>query len=477
MLENIETILRLQCRLDPKRPIIVGVSGGPDSLCLMEVLRQSGYHIIAAHFNHQLRSEADFDAKSVEQTASRLMIASVVERADVRAFAEKEGLSIEEAARTLRYRFLFEQARRLNAQAVAVGHTADDQVETILMHFIRGAGLSGLKGMVYRTLLPTFDNTIPVVRPLLDVWREETEVYCASHGLRPHYDPSNDSFNFLRNRLRHALIPTLETYNPRFKEVVWRSGKSLTSDHALLTETLAEWWKKCMIQETDDYVMLDLPFLQARTVGLQRNLIRRAVERLMPGQETVFAVLDRAASFIADSKRARMDLTGGLILFREGDALYVAKPDAQLPFDRWPQMPAQTDSLPVALPGHLDVAGGWKFSAERWRLPALAWEQSSRNDDRFQVWLDAENLPKNLELRARRPGDVFEPLGMRGHEQKLSDFFINSKTPQRARDRWPLLCSGDQVIWVPGYRPAEPFRLKKESRRIVYFSLTHPPEK
>jgi len=172
-----------------------------------------------------------------------------------------------------------------------------------------------------------------------------------------------------------------------------------------------------------------------------------------------------------------MDLTGSLILFREGDALYIAKPDAHLPFDRWPQMPAQMDSSPVSLPCHFDIAGGWRFSSERWRLPALAWEQSSRNDDRFQVWLDADGLPNDLELRVRRDGDVFEPLGMKGHSQKLSDFFTNAKTPQRARDRWPLLCSGDRVIWVPGYRPAESFKLKQESRRIIYFSLTHPAEK
>ncbi len=477
MLENIESILHIQCKLDPKRPIIVGVSGGPDSLCLMEVLRESGYHIIVAHFNHQLRLEADNDAKAVEDTASRLMLSSVIAGADVRAHAETESLSIEEAARNLRYRFLFAQAHRLKAQAVAVGHTADDQVETVLMHFIRGAGLNGLKGMAYRTLLPIFDPDIPVIRPLLDVWREETEVYCASHGLRPHYDPSNESFNFLRNRLRHALIPTLESYNPQFKEAVWRSVQSLSSDHALLTETLDAWWKKCAIQETNDFVMLDLSFLVTRSAGLQRNLIRHAVERLIPGQETVFAVLERAAAFIADSARVRMDLTGSLILFREGDALYISKPDAQLPFDRWPQMPAQMDSSPVSLPGHLNIAGGWKFSSERWRLPALAQEQSSRNDDRFQVWLDADDLPGGLELRVRHEGDVFEPLGMKGHSQKLSDFFTNAKTPQRARDRWPLLCSGDTVIWVPGYRPAESCKLKGESLRVVYFSLTRPSDK
>src|SRR5436190_8520243 len=185
MLENIPSILRNQCGLSRDRPVIAGVSGGPDSLCLMSILRKAGYHVIVAHFNHKLRPDSDADANIVEQTASRLNIASVIENGDVHAFAEQEKHSIEEAARILRYRFLMAQARHFKAQAVAVGHTADDQVETVLMHFLRGAGLAGLKGMTHRTVLQTFDAEIPIVRPLLDSWREDTVVYCAANGFRP----------------------------------------------------------------------------------------------------------------------------------------------------------------------------------------------------------------------------------------------------------------------------------------------------
>ncbi len=301
MLESIELILHDQCKLDKSKQIIVGVSGGPDSLCLMEILRQAGYQIIVAHFNHKLRESADVEANAVEQTSARLMIPSVVESADVSSYAKDNSLSLEEAARNLRYRFLFMQAHRLNAQAIAVGHTADDQVETVLMHLIRGTGLAGLKGMSYRTILPTFDAEIPIVRPLLDIWREETVAYCAANGFRPHYDPSNDSLNFLRNRLRNILIPTLETYNPKFRGAVWRTAQSLNSDYDILKETLSENWKKSLILQDNEYVMLDLSFLSQCSAGLRRHIIRRAVESLMPGQETVFSVLERASNFIADS--------------------------------------------------------------------------------------------------------------------------------------------------------------------------------
>src|SRR5574339_187830 len=257
MLENIDSILTETCGLNRDLPIIAGVSGGPDSLCLMNVLRMAGYRIIVAHFNHKLRTDSDTDANIVEQTAARLNLVSVIQSGDVRAFADSGKFSIEDASRILRYRFLMEQARRYHAQAVALGHTADDQVETVLMHFVRGAALVGLKGMNYRTIIQMFDPAIPIVRPLLDTWREETVVYCATNGFRPRHDPSNASLDFFRNRLRHLLIPTLETYNPRFREVLWRTSRYLAGDYEILSGVLDEVWKMCTVQESEEFVAFE----------------------------------------------------------------------------------------------------------------------------------------------------------------------------------------------------------------------------
>jgi len=474
MLENIDSILSEKCGLRRDRPVIAGVSGGPDSLCLMNVLRKAGYRIIVAHFNHKLRPDADADANIVEQTAGRLNIASVIQSGDVRAFADAEKLSIEESARILRYRFLMEQARHFHAQAVAVGHTADDQVETVLMHFIRGAGLAGLKGMNYRTIIKMFDPEIPVVRPLLDMWREETIVYCATNGFRPRHDPSNASLDFFRNRLRHLLIPTLESYNPRFREVLWRTSRSLAGDFEILSELLDKIWKECAVQETAEFIAFDIAALNKQSVGLQRNLIRRAMEHLRPDSTDVnYATLERASNFIADSQqRSRTNLPGDLHLLREGMLIYVVAGDATLPIERWPQMPDESATITLKVPGSVTLSGGWKLSCERWNIASLALEQAKSNEDPFQVWLDARGISDALELRVRQDGDRFEPFGMDGHEVKISDFFINVKLPQRARDHWPLLCMGERVVWVPGYRSAHPFRLTDSTRQALYFSLT-----
>lgn len=474
MLESIESILREQCDLTKDRPVVAGVSGGPDSLCLLSVLRENGYRVIVAHFNHKLRPDADADANAVEQAASRMNFASVIESGDVREFAGMEKLSIEEAARTMRYRFLMAQARRFKAQAVAVGHTADDQVETVLMHFIRGAGLAGLKGMNYRTILPLFDEEIPIVRPLLDIWREETVVYCAAHGLRPRYDVSNKSLDFFRNRLRNLLIPTLETYNPRFREVVWRTSRALAGDHEVLLQVVEDAWEKCVVQQGMDFVAFDSSALTRHPLGLQRHLIRRAIELIHPHNlDLNFAAIERAAAFVNDpGNRPRMDLSGGLHLLREGLLIYTLAGSSDLPIERWPQMPDEGNTIPLKLPSSIMLAGGWKLTCERWNMASLAMEQARANDDPYQVWLDAKDISDALELRVRHEGDRFEPLGMDGHEMKLSDFFINVKLPQRARDRWPLLCVGNKVVWVPGYRPAHSFRLTESTRQVLYFSLT-----
>lgn len=471
MLENFEAVLENECGLVKDRLTIVGVSGGPDSLCLMEALRKAGYPLLVGHFDHKLRPESASDAGKVEKAAARLMLPCVIDGADVKNYADEKKMSVEEAARTLRYRFLFDLARKRKAQAVAVGHTADDQVETVIMHFLRGSGISGLKGMSHRSVIKSFDPDIPVVRPLLDTWREDTVLFCAVNGIRPVYDSSNDSLNFQRNRIRHLLIPTLETYNPKFRETVLRMSHSLKGDFAFVMETLEQAWREVVVSANDEIVMFNLPRLAALPSGLQRNLIRHATQALHAGVDINYQTLRRAVEFIGSiAPGPWLDLKAGIRIYKDAEFLHVCAPHVELPFDRWPQMPG-SESIQLKLGEQKNLTGGWRVTSERWRIPALAREQAEENEDQFQAWLDAEELPDEFQLRARHAGDHFSPLGMDGHTQKLSDFFVNEKLPQRARDQWPLLCFGDEIIWVPGFRPAHRHRLKDTTKEVFYFSI------
>ena len=474
--------------LSPHSPIIVGVSGGADSLCLLGTLNEAGYPLIVAHFDHQLRPESAEDAKFVERIAKQYKLPFISQSDDVAAYAKSEKQSIEEAARNLRYRFLFAQARQHNAQAVAVGHTADDQVETVLMHFLRGAGLSGLKGIQPRIILPLFDSEIPLIRPILDFWRKDTVAYCAAHDLTPHEDPSNATDDYFRNRLRHNLIPELENYNPRFRETLQRSSQALSGDHALITELTHSAWQEILVEESPDYISFVLSSFAKLSIPLIRNLIRHAVGRLRPGAIDIsFSTLERAAKFIASPQSAQqIDLVSGLLLFKEQDTLYLTDDPSNLPLNAFPQM-ERGETRKVSIEGfeeeHLNLQGAeldekvmikpFGFGGDSWVLTGKSTSSipKLKNADPFQVTLDADALGENLLLRSRRAGDKFQPLGMDGKSMKLKEFFINAKLPRRARDQYPLLCVDDEIIWIPGYRPAHRVRVTESTQRVVSFTL------
>ena len=481
-LPALQHILRIECGLEPDRPLVVGVSGGPDSLCLLDILHQMGYSLVVAHFDHQLRPDSGLDAARVGSLAQNLGLPFVLGSLDVAAFARERRLSIEEAARIARYRFLYAAARQHSAQAVAVAHTADDQVETVLMHLLRGAGLSGLKGMAYRSETPGWDpdgdlagvGPVPLVRPLLGIWRTEILKYCQEHHLEPMHDPSNADVAFFRNRLRHELIPYLGQYNPRIKEALWRTAQVLAADQAVLEEVTHQAWLRCVSGQGAGYVMLSLGELRGLSLGLQRGVLRQAITCLRPHLRDIdFAAVERAVDCAAQPPHTgQVDLTGGLSLYFEYERLFVMEAGALLTDDDWPQM-AGGEARSLAIPGELSLDNGWAIACEP--VHFAGWNGlSALKSSPYHAWLDAATLSQPLTVRVVRPGERFAPLGMGGHSMKLSDFFINQGLPRRARSNWPLVCSADQVAWVPGYRPAHPFRVQETTREVVHLHLHKP---
>jgi tRNA(Ile)-lysidine synthase len=338
-------------------------------------------------------------------------------------------------------------------------------VETVLMHFLRGAGLDGLKGMQPSTILPVFDAQIPLVRPLLHAWRRETEAYCSEQGLVPNLDASNADPAYFRNRLRHVLIPELERYNPRFKEVLLRSSQALADDHGLLQEQVDAAWKQALAEEGPGTLVFRAEALAQLAPGLRRNLLRRAAARLRPVERDFgFERIQAAAEFCAASQPAsgRIELGGGLSLYREGPALILAAWEADLPAAHWPQATGACELRTGSL-----QLGDWVLHCEA----AAEHGPESPPADNWSAWLDADHLPGSLTVRPPRSGDRFQPLGMPDGTLKISDFFINEKLPRRARRSWPLVCSGEQIVWVPGYRISHPARVTPDTRRIVKLHL------
>ncbi len=464
-------ILLEKCALDLERPLVVGVSGGPDSLCLLDLLDKAGLPVIVAHYDHNLRPESGVEAKSVEREAVRRGLKFVLEQGNVREAAQTEGLSIEEAARQARYRFLFSQARASGAGAVAVAHHADDQVETVLMHLLRGSGLSGLKGMTYRAILPVWDSEIPLIRPLLSMWRTEILSYCKNNRLDPVMDHTNLDTRYFRNRLRHELIPSLESYNPQIREGILRMSRALAEDYELLREVIRQNWDRCLLREGEGYLVLDFELLRGYSGGLRKNMIREAIGRLRPALRDIdYEAVVRAESFILSPPAARrIELVGNLWLGLEGNSLFVAENLDRILEPDWPLMEAGHEIV-LPVPGSIELQQGWSLVTALGSIEDVSREkllESSPNE----AWLDVDRLEDPLVLRTRRPGDRFQPLGMGGHSLKLADFWINERLPRRAREKWPLVCSGGRIAWVCGSRLAEPFRVTGTTRRVLHLKL------
>jgi len=470
MLNRLRPILQQDCQLATAKPILAGISGGPDSLCLLDVLHSLGYAVVVAHLNHQLRPEAEAEALLVRAAAEERGLPFVSGQAEVRALAESQSLSVEEAARLLRYRFLFEQARRVEAQAVAVAHTADDQVETVLMHLLRGAGLAGLRGMPYRALPNAWSNDIPLVRPLLGVWRSQVLAYCQARGLQPVFDRSNLDTTYYRNRLRHELLPILQTYNPAVQQALWRMAQSLAADYAALEALTAAAWQTCVVSEAPAYVVLDNTCLQEQPLAIQRLLVRQAISHLRPGlRDMDFEDVQRTLAFIRQPSRSgQRDLSAGLRLVSEGGRIWLAGWESEAPLGDWPRAPLEPLRLDV--PGEVQLPGKWLLSATPAPDAAAALVEACANPNPFRAWFDLGDSRLPLTVRARRPGDRFQPLGM-PHSMKLSDFMINARLPRRARARWPLVCLGDEVVWVAGYRLSHAHRLTSASRNVALLDL------
>jgi tRNA(Ile)-lysidine synthase len=457
--------------------LLVAVSGGPDSLCLLHVLWRLGMPVGVAHFDHQLRPESAGEAEFVGSFAAQLGLPFVLGREDVRAFAERQAMSIEDSARTLRYRFLFRQAEILGYQAIAVAHTADDQVETVLMHFLRGTGLAGLCGMTWCGHPQQWGSDMALIRPLLGVWRWQVEDYLAENQINPLLDPTNQDVEFTRNYIRHRTLPALEQNHPRLRERIWQMAEILSGEYEIIEDTVESIAQDSLSLKGDGYVAFGLQGFRSQPIGIQRGLIRWAIHQIRQSlQDIDFSLVERAISFIHTPPRTRRsDLGAGLQIFLEGQSLWMATWEAELPRESlpgqvWPALQSgETKKLEV--PGLVQLRDGWTIEAKMADQQTLL-SQARENEDGYTAWLDAATLKFPLIIRARQAGERIRPLGLQGHSIKVSDLMINSRLSRRARRDWPLVLSGDEVAWIPGLRLAHPFRVSEETQTGIKLVLS-----
>ncbi len=485
-MEQVRQTLRQHGCFAAGQTVVVAVSGGADSLCLLHVLwtlRQDlGIHLHVAHLDHCLRgATAAADARFVAQTAVQLGLPATVEARDVAAYQQLHRLTLEEAAREARYGFLLEVAQRTGAAAVATGHTADDNVETLVLHWLRGAGLAGMRGIPVARELRGFaydkgkDASIDperpaerpplLVRPLLQVTRAQTEAYCREHDLAFRQDETNADLRVTRNRIRRQLLPELESYNPGLRATLLRSAQAATDDFDYISsQTLAAWpGVVAPSQNPAAGLTLNRGAFRDLPPAVQRSLLRRVLEQLWGGwQDFGWAHLESLRLAIAHGRVGSVvHLPHGLALtvgYEDADLAARAEPHAVPTPD--PDLPLLlVDVLPVNVPGTTPLPGtAWRLDVEEAPLPA----ELARVHR--EVCVDAGVVGSNLVLRRPRAGDRFQPLGMAG-TKKLHDLFVDEKVPRHYRAQTPVLAAEGHIVWVAGRWLAHWARVRPETRQ------------
>ncbi|MGD0651223.1 MAG: tRNA lysidine(34) synthetase TilS [Verrucomicrobiia bacterium] len=452
MLSKVQSALKHL--LAPGEPLLIGVSGGPDSVALLDALVSSGWRPHVCHLNHKLRgADSDADAEFVREIAGHYGLPSTIEARAV----ERD----EDAARRARFGFFTDAALRTGIKKLALAHTADDQVETFLLRLVRGAGAPGLIGIWPERQI----GALRVIRPLLTISRPEVLEYLKGRGLRYRVDATNADARFTRNRIRHELLPLLEReFNPAIRDVLLRTAEILRDEDFYLTQHVM----KAFYSAACCNDVVNLKVLANYPVAVQRRLLRfwlGAEDENGPqfAFERIEAVRELAQS---ESPSAQLDLPNDLVVYREYDELKKARcADLEPVRGRWSlNLNGETVVRELGITFrccHPELGEG-SLSLRQEIL------RSAQNDKKDEESFDADALGIAPFIRTWLEGDRFQPLGMSG-EKRLQDFFVDEKVPRLQRGRVPLLCAFDgRIAWVVGHRIAEPFKVTQQTQRVLW---------
>jgi tRNA(Ile)-lysidine synthase len=488
----------------PEGTLVVAVSGGADSLCMLHLLHQlcgtnrayPDTYLHVAHLNHQLRGSAgDEDAAAVARIAKAWGLPITIGIEDVPALAAREHLSLEDAARRARYRFLRSVAQ---GQPIAIAHHKDDQVETLLLHWLRGGGITSMIGLQPRQQ--------DIVRPLLTVSHADTLAYCAEHNLTPIEDASNSDTRFLRNRVRHELLPLLEEMNPGMRPTLLRTAEVMQVDAAWIETQVDSSWPAIVVEEQDDTseqglpgeqglplfprqslpidrIRLRLPALFTLPLSLQRHLLRRVTAQLCAGQSPL-----ELRHYKLIEQLMQRDKTPEQVTLHLPEHLRVIRVSEELIFERdTPEQAGEEDMLsePLLLPvpgqiylpgatgiARADMLEGSVLHAVRTALSQNDWTQvwAALSPTPYVVYIDGASVSDTLIVRGRQPGDRMRPLGMT-QEKKVQDILVDKHVARAERQRIPLFCSQEHCIWLAGICIDDRVRLTARTQRIIRLSL------
>lgn len=457
MIEKVKVWCESKKLLQTGDAIVIACSGGPDSLALTDILlklrEEYALTLAAAHLEHGIRGESSkADAAFVRAFCRERGVPYFEKSVDVPQFARRHSLSLEDAARKVRYQFFYEVAKDCKKAKIATGHHQGDQAETVLLHLFRGAGSAGLAGIR--------PGSCGIIRPLLAVSRLEIEAYCRAEHLEPRLDETNMLLDYTRNKIRLSLLPQLSReYNSSLKEALCRTAELIGAEHDFIRACGKKSFLECT-ERRGGKLVFRRNELNGLHLAVKREVFRLAVEEMRGHlREISFSHIERMLKFAAEGKTgAKLELPGGLVLRCAYDKLHFTR--AERPDE------GVRDFVPVVLP----VPGSLHISALGLNITAEISAERKRAAGKHQIVCDGDKISLPVLLRTRQSGDRFRPSGM-GGGKKLKDFFIDNKIAREKRDQALLFCDQNEIFWVGGIRQNESSKVSDDTKKFFIFTI------
>jgi tRNA(Ile)-lysidine synthase len=466
LVRRVLAVVRRHRLFQPGNKILVAVSGGSDSVALLHLLHalqpEWRLDLSVLHVNYGLRGkESDEDEQFVRRLCRRLAVPCIVRRIDLlRDMESGRHASLQARARDVRYRVMKKVAAAEGMNRVALGHTADDQAETILMWLLRGAGMTGLAGM------PIVREEL-FIRPLLTVARGDLAAALTSRGIEYRTDSTNAKLLYRRNRIRHELVPTLTSLAPSFVKSMSRQSEVLGEEDRFLEQLVTERIPQVLKEEAGQ-LLLSRTALLAAPLALQRRLVRRVLRRLNHrGTASRFSLVEAVLRQVVRAASGARLILDGIEILRDGATIRFMQKDRSM-------SKPHTQAIhprPFGVPGSVV----WPGTGQRIDLKLIEQKPARRlmrAASRHRVVFDAATFTPRLLVRAWRYGDRFAPAGMNGKQKKLQDFFTDNKVGRSDRHRIPLLAAPEGILWVAGHRADHRFLAGSSTTKFVLASIT-----
>jgi tRNA(Ile)-lysidine synthase len=465
---------------------ILACSGGPDSVALLDILSRIiplfNLKITVAYFNHGLRPrETKREKEYIAGLSEECGLRFISGKGNVKAFASKNKVSLQEAGRYLRYNFLFGLGKKLNIHKVLLGHHRDDNVETILLSFLKGAGLKGLSGIEAARAR----NGFLLVRPMCGISKDEISSYLSKRGLKPCIDSSNLKRTYLRNRLRLKIIPLLKRdINPRVDKAILRLNEIYSGENEYLNEVVSKNINKVIGKKGKKFCIDRKKFLKHH-ISIERRLLRELFDMLgIIGEGSNFRQIEILRNFISVSQPGqKLNLAKGFL---------VKTGYGYISIEKTPCASVREASIKGMRPVKMNVPGETQIPGLNIKIRAALRSAGTAHGRRIKpctspgawpslrdikkaapekVFFDAEKVKLPLYVRTKRPGDSFKALGMKG-TVKLKKYFINARVPQERRNSIPLVVSGGEIIWIAGYAVSEKVKVASNTKRILTLAFS-----